>query len=243
MTSSEQIKNETPNLVDLLLTAIRANQLEVNTCMPATIVEYDSATLTATVQPSFRRRTQDDTYISRPTIQNVPVVFPRSGVKGVYFPIAKGDPCLLVFSQRSLDTWLGNGGEIELSDPRLHNINDAIAIPGLGSTQDTPSPAPSDDTLEVRGDKVFMGDKNQATTPIAVTPGTATGIDAGGGGALNIPAGELDVVSMLGFFMELMLNAHYGVGTDPTSGFGGKLDLSTTTALTNLRADLEKLRP
>jgi hypothetical protein len=38
---------------------------------------------------------------------------------------------MLTFSQRSLDEWKGNGGEQSVDDPRMLDLSDAIATPGL----------------------------------------------------------------------------------------------------------------
>ena len=168
MSLAEQNEEETPGLADLILMAIRANQVELNTCMPATIVSYDSAKQTASVQPSFKRmRLDTKSFITRAVIDDVPVVFPRSQGRGIVFPIAAGDPVMLLFSQRSLDSWLDKGGEIDLADTRLHNINDAIAVPGLTSINDALSPTPSSTALEVRSDKLFIGDPDGAGAPLS----------------------------------------------------------------------------
>lgn len=169
MSLAEQIKNETPDLVDIILSAIRANQLELNTCMPAVVRSYDAEKQTATVQPSFKRlQTDPRKFVSRPEIDDVPVVFPRAGGRGIVFPIAEGDAVMLVFSQRSLDTWLDNGGEIDLKETRLHNINDAIAIPGLYSEGGALVPQPIADGTELRGDKILIGNSGTSDEPMVL---------------------------------------------------------------------------
>jgi len=163
MSLSRQTDDESPDLVDVILDAIRSNQLELNSVMPGTIVSYDAANQTAVVQPSFKI-----TYFepggteSRAEIDDVRVIFPRSGQQGLVFPVSAGDSVLLLFSQRSLDDWLDEGGEVELSDTRLHNINDAIALVGFASIAERLDPAPANDRVELRGEKVFIGDLDQA---------------------------------------------------------------------------------
>lgn len=162
MSLAKQNGDETPTLTDIIFSAIRTNQLELNTAMPGTIVSYDAATQTAVVQASFKISFFDKDPVSRAEIDDVRVVFPRSGQQGVVFPVNPGDSVLLLFSQRSLDDWLDEGGEIEVRDTRLHNINDAIALVGFSSVADKLDPAPASDRLEVRGEKVFVGDPNQS---------------------------------------------------------------------------------
>ena len=139
--------------------------LEVNTCLPGVVKKYDSATQTCTVQPSMKRTSVDGLVIPRTEIEDVPVVFPRSKAGGIHFPIEEGDSVLLVFSQRSLDDWVDKGGVVEVIDSRVHDANDAIAIPGLFSLADKIDPAPIDLATEVRGTKMFLGDPNATPAP------------------------------------------------------------------------------
>jgi hypothetical protein len=45
--------------------------------------------------------------------------------------VRRGDTCLLVFSQRSLDRWKSQGGRVTPDDGRKHALSDAIAIMGV----------------------------------------------------------------------------------------------------------------
>jgi hypothetical protein len=68
-----------------------------------------------------------------PVINNVPVIWPRTSLGSISFPLTHGDGVLLIFSERSLDEWLSNGGALAPNDPRQFDLSDAIAIPGLFS--------------------------------------------------------------------------------------------------------------
>ena len=163
MSLVNQVGDETPEMLDIILDSIRANQLELNTLLPGVITKYDPATQTASVQPSLKRTfISPEVVISRPEIDDVPVIFPRSGQQGVVFPVNRGDSVLLLFCQRSLDDWLDNGGEVQVNDSRLHNLNDAIALVGFASLADKLDPAPTNDRLELRSEKIFIGDPNQS---------------------------------------------------------------------------------
>ena len=48
-------------------------------------------------------------------------------------PINKGDECLLVFSDRELETWFINGNTNGLKHSRMHDETDCIAIMGIRS--------------------------------------------------------------------------------------------------------------
>lgn len=51
----------------------------------------------------------------------------------VTFPLQKGDECLLLFSDREIESWFINGDVNPLNYPRMHSITDAVAIVGLRS--------------------------------------------------------------------------------------------------------------
>ncbi len=119
------------NITDLLGQFFRNRQAEMRVAMPAKITDYDYRTQKATVKPLINRRYADDRIEEYPVINNVPVIFPRSGGASLTFPVESGDTVLLVFSDRSIESWAENGGQVNQDDNRMHNINDAVAIPGL----------------------------------------------------------------------------------------------------------------
>ena len=47
------------------------------------------------------------------------------------FDLVPGDTVLLVFSERSIDKWAQQGGEVDPLDSRLHHLSDPVALPGL----------------------------------------------------------------------------------------------------------------
>lgn len=51
----------------------------------------------------------------------------------VTYPIKKGDECVLLFSDRELETWFINGQTNGDKYPRMHDLTDAIAIVGIRS--------------------------------------------------------------------------------------------------------------
>jgi hypothetical protein len=103
----------------------------VNTCLPGRIEGYDASKNKAEVQPLIQKKYDNDQLVTLPIIANVPVVFPRTATAGIFLPVARGDLVLLVFCQNSLDKWLVQGGIVDPEDRRKHDLNDAIAIPGL----------------------------------------------------------------------------------------------------------------
>lgn len=235
---TRQTGNESPDIADVILNALRAQQLEINTCTPGEIVSYDSTTTTCTVQPAYKRiMVRNREVVSRAQISDVPVVFPRSGIYAMTFPISQGDQCMIMYSQRSLDDWLNIGGEVTLRDTRLHDITDAIVIPGLVPRTGVLNPPPAAG-MEIRGDKVFLGDPTKLITPIATAGAGAPGTLVPTAPTV-IPVGKLDIIQIVEAFMTLMHNATYGGA--PTAG-GGGMDSITQAAVNTLIGDLGGLK-
>lgn len=67
-------------------------------------------------------------------VENVPVMFPGSGGVRVRFPISVGDEIMLLFADVSIEEWLATGRLEKPTDPRAHDVTDAVAIPGLLSS-------------------------------------------------------------------------------------------------------------
>ena len=98
----------------------------VRVCMPATIRSYDPATQLAACVPVFA---EGDTQL--PIIHNVPVQWPGGGGYALTFPLLPGDPVLIVFADRSLETWLSVGSVTDPGTARAHSLSDAICLPGV----------------------------------------------------------------------------------------------------------------
>jgi hypothetical protein len=52
-------------------------------------------------------------------------------------PIAAGDQCLVLFSDRNIDSWFKTGGEAAPFDARCHDISDGIALVGVNALPST----------------------------------------------------------------------------------------------------------
>jgi hypothetical protein len=118
---------------------------ELKVAAPGIVTAFDAVRQTATVQLAIRENMNVPTpangrIIPVPTpqtvapLQNVPVVFPRGGGFSVTFPIAVGDECLVVFCDSCFDAWFQSGNVQNQLERRRHDLSDAIAIFGVGST-------------------------------------------------------------------------------------------------------------
>ena len=127
-------KDNQPYTMDRYLQQVIDNSLkEVHTCLPGKIVSFDTSTQIAEIQPLIKRKFIDDDIRDLPLCINCPVMFPRGGGFIITFPVQAGDECLVMFSERALDTWLQSGDTQTPLDTRRHSLSDAIAVLGLYS--------------------------------------------------------------------------------------------------------------
>lgn len=136
MAVTEADLSRDPDEYDAVASVFDGRMLEVNTAMPGVVERYDAATGRADVSPVIKRVyvvDGKDQAFDQPVITSVPVCFPRGGGFAMTFPLKKGDPVLLVFSQRSIDRWTDTDGKTkhDCEDDRRFDLSDAIAIPGL----------------------------------------------------------------------------------------------------------------
>lgn len=121
-----------PDFVQAVVDTIRSEIENIHTAMPGKIVSFDSSSGTATVEPQLKYKTPEGDIIAYPQISGVPVMFPQAcGQKiSVAYPVKKGDGCLIIVSEKSIDFWLyGQQTDTDLS----FDMTNAICIPGLFS--------------------------------------------------------------------------------------------------------------
>jgi len=107
------------NAVEALQQLIRAQLLDVNTALPATVVSYSNGI--ARVKPNTQKRFADGDVLDYPIVPNVRVCWPsfNGGNAGIKGPVKAGDQCLLVFSQQAVD---------DSDDRRMFDLQDAYAV-------------------------------------------------------------------------------------------------------------------
>lgn len=151
-----------------------------------TIDSYDESKGTATViiKTKFNEKTPYE--YDYPKLSNVPVL------KTKYFshPIKQGDGCLIIFLDTNFTAWLDGGKVLAPATPRLHDLNDAIAIVGIDTISERPT----------------FGDDN-----------TNTIIDAGEG-KINIENKETDLITVCQKLITLLTNLQSAL--DPLTSYG-----------------------
>lgn len=126
--------DEQQNLLQMVMDNAQA---KVHVAMPASIVSFDPATQTATVQPSIQENVkmegEDRRPETLPQIPDVPCYYPRAAQYSITIPIKEGDECLLVFADRCIDGWWQSGGVQKQVESRNHDLSDAFALIGFTS--------------------------------------------------------------------------------------------------------------
>lgn len=169
------------DLIDALQRMLDQRLSEVNTSAPGRIVSINGNR--AVVRPDMSKLLADGTPLPPPNIVSVPIVWPGAsgGEASMTMPLKPGDGVVLLFSQRSLEDWL-NGNAEAPSDPRMFDITDAIAIPGLSASASAPDP---NDVVIRHGAGVI-----RMTPDGSISIGNGAGsltISAGGDLTLNFP--------------------------------------------------------
>lgn len=113
--------------------AIETRALDLHTAIPGTVKSFDASSQTCTAQPGIQRIFRDSGPTDLPLLVDVPVQFPRGGDYVLTFPVKAGDECLLVFSERAIDSWYEKGGSQPPVEYRTHDLSDACAIMGISS--------------------------------------------------------------------------------------------------------------
>lgn len=105
---------------------------KVHTALPGRVESYDKVNVRVEVTPLISKRFADDGVLDYGRIVDVPVMFPRTKNFHLSYPLESGDGVLLIFSERSLETFLkGVGKPLAPNDTRKFSVTDAIAYPGL----------------------------------------------------------------------------------------------------------------
>lgn len=123
-----------PDLAEVVLTGIDAHAATVFVSRPGHIESFDTTTQLASVKPELMEAQENEdgtfTAVSLPVISHVPV-FSQGGY--ITTPVKKGDECMLLMADRSMDRWIDRGGDTDPIDIRRHDMQDAVALVGFKS--------------------------------------------------------------------------------------------------------------
>lgn len=105
---------------------------DLHMALPGIVVAFDADTQTATIQLAVRTR-KNGRFKDIPLLTDVPVFFPGGTMFTYYFPVVKGDECLVIFADACIDAWYQTGNVGNPVSVRQHDYSDAFAFVGFRS--------------------------------------------------------------------------------------------------------------
>lgn len=154
--------------------------------MTGTIVSFNPATQTATVQPDYMPRHNGEP-VPMPELQEVPVRFTRAGGFVITSPVAPGDKVALRPQMRSSEGYHTGGDYTPDRDARTFALSDMEAFLDGGEPLTDPIPGFNSDAMEIRtADGSFR---------IVMTPDGRFRMDGAGGNLVDLIASLAEVVA------------------------------------------------
>lgn len=213
----------TKELEEFIKDAIRKGMLEAHTCLPAKIKTYDESTQKAEIIPLLKiKYKHKDKPTDLAVIPNVPVQWPsaNAGAAFIHLPLKAGDLGVVIFSERSMDTWLaGEGDSVSPEDPRHHHLSDAIFIPGV---------LPYKKALTISNANNMILQNNNMT--IEIDPS----------GKIKIEGAAQELLTVIDSFMANVIGATIIIPSGSSAGTY-PLDPTTVAALTQDQVNLNTL--
>lgn len=118
----------TPEFLESALQALKQEIFStLHVAMPGILQSYNAEARTADIQPALLRKNAAGEEIAAPLLRDVPVFLCGAAAQSEAVP-ALGTPCLLIFLDFCIDTFLQTGQLALPPSPRTHDLSDAIAF-------------------------------------------------------------------------------------------------------------------
>jgi hypothetical protein len=148
-------------LTDVLNDAIGEALSNLHTATIAKVTAVQEKAIS--VQPVINR-VIDGRSIQLPEFTKVPPVFMQGGGSYTAHPIAVGDYCLLILTERCFDRWYSGADFQDPAEFRMHDYSDGIAIVGINPKAGAltiPSVIQHTGDTNQDGDYTHQGDRTQ----------------------------------------------------------------------------------
>lgn len=215
---------------ELIQIGIDSATKELHTALPGVIETFYPDKQLADIQVTIKRKLGDE-LVNLPKLVEVPVCYPKTSNFSITFPLSEGDHVLLIFAERSIDTWLQDGGIQAPYESRTHSLSDAFAIPILFPQNDVISSF-NTNAIEIRSDdraafiSINLGNKIRLKTDNDVQI-ECVNLDATLSGDLTIDCVNA-IVNASGDTTVDCANAIITTDTDLTATVGGKAVIEAT---------------
>lgn len=209
----------TISLEKVIQTAIDSALKQVHTCLPAVVIRVDNTTQLIDAQITIQRKLSNK-LVNFPLLVNVPIRYWKSSTFSITFPIEIGDHVRILFCEKSIDTWLTEGGIQNPFDVRKFDLSDAFAEPVMYHQKDViPNFSPTN--LEIK--------TNSGNTRIIVK--AAEGVEVITTGPTDIKSSSNNVnIESTGD------NVNIKAGGDVDVEAAGDVDVESTGANVNVTA-------
>jgi hypothetical protein len=227
-----------PSALDIQDEAVRQTLSDMHTCMPGEVVAVRTgpdARQFVDVLPMLQREVIDEDGEPRnealPLLQMVPVAYMQGGGFFLSVPLRPGDSVLLLFAERSIDSWIQNAAPgartpVVPGDLSLHSLQGAIALP-LG-------PAPRAGLLAgVDGSDLVIATAEGAVLARFTSAGFVTFAE----GVNFVALANLVLTELQRLWTALGTHTHVVVGGGGgTAGAAGSLGTAGSVAATKTKA-------
>jgi hypothetical protein len=122
------MSEEQYQLTDTIEIAIQEALSNIHTATIAKVENVSSTTID--VKPVINRKVNGVSY-ELPLFTEVPPLFLQGGSSYLAHPIAPGDYCLLIITERCFDRWYEGQDFTDPAEFRMHDYSDGIAIVGI----------------------------------------------------------------------------------------------------------------
>jgi len=156
-------------LTDIIADAIGEALSNLHTATIAKVTAVQEKTIS--VQPVINR-VVDGKSITLPQFTKVPPLFLQGGGSYTAHPIAVGDYCLLILTERCFDRWSSGSDFQDPAEFRMHDYSDGIAIVGI-NPQAGALTIPS--VIQQTGDTNQNGDYTREGSLVQIGDMTITG--------------------------------------------------------------------
>lgn len=137
----------------------RASIKNLNFALPGIIQTYDATRKRAVVLPAIDTLLPGDESMQKPPLANVPVLHPTGGGFVMQFPLERGNPVMLLVSQRGIVQFKRAYQRSLPTKTSFFSLSDAVAIPGFGAISISPARANAA-TLQTEDGTTFIAVSN-----------------------------------------------------------------------------------
>lgn len=111
----------------------------LNCVQVGTIESFNPATCTAQVSINCKRKLNTGEIYDYPLLTDCPVFVLTGGTASLNMPPVKGDTCIILFNDRSIDNWFLTGEVAVPSSSRMHSLSDGMCLVGVRPLTNPPS--------------------------------------------------------------------------------------------------------